>query len=254
MAGFRSPSLLRPFSTARLSSRSSSLALHPHRYYAHQSYGGGQGDPKGENPQSQGSNPSAEKEHPGPPPPDVGKGTGGGPTKAHEGGHNTQQNASSSGSSEKSGASQSDGGPQPKILSEDQPTEESDDVKAHNQDMAKRHDRANAEVNDEGQTVQKGFWKVPRPPSTPSGARFFSTNIAPGIRRCRSRSIVDPGPFFAISNSEPLSITKMSNDHWHIFGGRKELIVTLSGESHALYFTIGKESRIPCLKITHFVR
>ncbi|KAL8938696.1 MAG: hypothetical protein Q9216_003756 [Gyalolechia sp. 2 TL-2023] len=161
MAGFRSPSFLRPLATARFSSCPSSLAFHQHRYYASQSYGGGQGDPKGEKPQDQGSNPSAEMEHPGPPPPDVGKGTGGGPTKAHDGGHNTQQNASSSGSSSsgKSGASQPNNGPQPKILSENQPTEESDDVKAHNQDMAKRHDRANAEVNDEGQTVEKSFWK-----------------------------------------------------------------------------------------------
>ncbi|KAL8935685.1 MAG: hypothetical protein Q9211_004569 [Gyalolechia sp. 1 TL-2023] len=173
MAGFRSPPFLRPFGTARFSSRPSSHAFHQYRYYAAQSYGSGQGDPKGENPQDQGSNPSADKEHPGPPPPDVGKGTGGGPTKAHEGGHNTQQNASSGASSAKSGASQSNGGPQPKIFSGDQPTEESDEVKAHNQDMAKRHDRANAEVNDDRQTVGKDFWKVAQPPSTSFGCNIL---------------------------------------------------------------------------------
>ncbi|KAI4265939.1 MAG: hypothetical protein L6R35_007011, partial [Caloplaca aegaea] len=133
------------------------------------SYGGGQGDPKGETPQEQGSNPSAETEHPGPPPPDVGKGTGGGPTKAGEGGHNTQQNSSSEGSSSgQSGANQSSGGPQPKIHSESIPTEESDDVKAHNEDMGKRHDRANTKVDVKEQTVEKGFWKVPWPYHRPS--------------------------------------------------------------------------------------
>ena len=102
-------------------------------------------------------------EHPGPPPPDVGKGTGGGPTKGHEGGNNTEQSPSS-GSSGQSGASQSSGGPQPKIHSEKVPAEESDDVKAHNEDMAKRHDRANAEVDNKGHTVEKGFWKVLQAP------------------------------------------------------------------------------------------
>lgn len=166
MAGFRTSSFLRSFATSRASVRPASFALRQPRFYASQSYGSGQGDPKGENPQEQGSNPSAEKEHPGPPPPDVGKNTGGGPTKAGSEGHNTQENSSSSGSSSsssgsgQSGASQSSGGPQPKIHSENIPAEESDDVKAHNEDMGKRHDRANAEVDDKGQTVGKGFWKV----------------------------------------------------------------------------------------------
>ncbi|KAL8718061.1 MAG: hypothetical protein Q9225_004769 [Loekoesia sp. 1 TL-2023] len=173
MVGLRSPFFLRPFVIARLSFRPSSLAFQQHRYYAGQSYGSGQGDPKGENPQDQGPNPSAEKEHPGPPPPDVGKGTGGGPTKVHEGGHNTQQNASSGGSGQ-SGASQSSGGPQPKIHSENQPAEESDDVKAHNEDMGKRHDRANAEVDNKGQTVEKGFWKIV---TSNSNMRFSLSSI-----------------------------------------------------------------------------
>ncbi|KAL8768650.1 MAG: hypothetical protein Q9209_005209 [Squamulea sp. 1 TL-2023] len=159
MAGFKIASFFRPFTTSRPSfTRSTTRTFQQHRAYAGQSYGGGQGDPKGETPQEQGANPSAEQEHPGPPPPDVGKGTGGGPTKAGSDGHNTQDGPSK-GSSGKSGASQSSGAPQPKILSENPPAEESDDVKAHNEDMGKRHDRANAEVDEKGETVEKGFWK-----------------------------------------------------------------------------------------------
>lgn len=43
---------------------------------ATQDYGSGDGNPAGENPQAQGKNPSEHLEHPGPPPPDVGKGSG----------------------------------------------------------------------------------------------------------------------------------------------------------------------------------
>ena len=57
-------------------------------------YGSGAGDPKGENPQDQGVNPSADKEHPGPPPPSAGQGSGGGPTKGTEKGHNTTKQGS----------------------------------------------------------------------------------------------------------------------------------------------------------------
>lgn len=112
--------------------------------YAHESYGGGEGNPKGESPQQQGSNPSAEKEHPGPPPPTEGQGTGGGPTKATESGHNTEENSSSgsSSSSSRSGSKENAvDGAQPKILSENGPIEESEDVKQHNAEYAKRHDR-----------------------------------------------------------------------------------------------------------------
>ncbi|KAG9562803.1 hypothetical protein KCU79_g6138, partial [Aureobasidium melanogenum] len=58
------------------------------RRFASQDYGSGSGDPKGEKPQEQGANPSADKEHPGPPPPKVGQGSGGA-TKADSSGHNT---------------------------------------------------------------------------------------------------------------------------------------------------------------------
>lgn len=130
------------------------------RRYAHEggSYGGGEGDPKGENPQEQGSNPSAELEHPGPPPPSVGQGTGGGPTKAGESGHNDQENASSGGGDRSSSEQKNVSGSQPKILGENDP-EYSEDVKAHNEDMKKRHDRPKEGVeHDAKDNVDKGFW------------------------------------------------------------------------------------------------
>ncbi|KAL8665093.1 MAG: hypothetical protein Q9202_002493 [Teloschistes flavicans] len=174
MSGLRTSYIFRPFPATRFIPRSQCVVFQQQRSYAGQGYGGGQGDPKGETPQQQGSNPSADKEHPGPPPPDVGKGTGGGPTKAHEGGHNTQQNASSGGSSKQSGANQSSSGPQPKIHSENIPAEENDDVKAHNEAMARRHDRANAEVDSKGETVEKGFWKII---TTVSKMRFSLSSV-----------------------------------------------------------------------------
>ena len=128
------------------------------RLYAGSSYGGGEGDPKGENPQDQGANPSADLEHPGPPPPSVGEGTGGGPTKKGAEGHNTPQNGGGSGQ----GSSGGQDGPQPKIHKHDAPKEHthSDEVKAHNEDMEKRYDRANEKSPDkeENDKVGKGYW------------------------------------------------------------------------------------------------
>lgn len=136
--------------------------LHQHRRYAHQSYGGGEGDPKGEKPQDQGSNPSADKEHPGPPPPTEGQGSGGGPTKANESGHNTNDNASSQGGGSQGGGSKgaaSSSGAQPKILNASVPAEPSDEVKQHNKEMANRHDRAGIQVGNQGdEKVGKGYW------------------------------------------------------------------------------------------------
>ncbi|MCJ1253283.1 hypothetical protein MMC24_001094 [Lignoscripta atroalba] len=134
------------------------------RLYAQQSYGGGEGDPKGEDPQNQGSNPSAELEHPGPPPPSVGQGTGGGPTKAGEKGHNTLQNDSSSGSSSESGSGSSKGskasnGAQPKLYSAAPPAEPSEDVKKHNKEFDNRHGREQKNQDEDGKDdVGKGFW------------------------------------------------------------------------------------------------
>lgn len=127
------------------------FTITPQRRLAHESYGGGEGDPKGEAPQDQGSNPSAEKEHPGPPPPTEGRGSGGGPTKA------TNGNASNSDNGRQAGHTKS--GAQPKILNEGLPTELSDEVKQHNEEMTHRHDRAGAQVGDsKDDKVDKGFW------------------------------------------------------------------------------------------------
>ncbi|KAI1104898.1 hypothetical protein F4804DRAFT_305798 [Jackrogersella minutella] len=72
------------------------------RYYAKQGYGDGEGDPVGGDPQSQPASSSAQhnSEHPGPSPPDVGKGTGGGPTKA--GLNESMKNAAAKESGQKS--------------------------------------------------------------------------------------------------------------------------------------------------------
>lgn len=50
---------------------------------ATQDYGSGDGDPAAENPQAQGSSQSEHLEHPGPPAPDVGKGSGMFPPPSH---------------------------------------------------------------------------------------------------------------------------------------------------------------------------
>ncbi len=167
MAPLRLTSVFRPITSIPSPSRSllSPAFTQQHRLYAGSSYGGGEGDPKGENPSDQGSNPSADLEHPGPPPPSVGQGTGGGPTKKGAEGHNTQENSSSGGQASTSGSGGASGGeadkPQPKILSSDAPEEHthSDEVRAHNEDMAKRHDRPNEKSEGEDDAVDKGFWK-----------------------------------------------------------------------------------------------
>ena len=146
-------------STSRIAT-SSGFNQQP-RPYASSSYGGPEGDPKADDPQSQGSNPSAELEHPGPPPPAAGQGTGGGPTKADKDGHNTQQNDSSGGGGSNGGSSVSgaSSGAKPKIHSTSSPPEPNEDVKRHNEEHSKRHDRsATRPEDDSSQKVDKGFW------------------------------------------------------------------------------------------------
>ena len=155
--------VLRSFNPIRSSTRTAGPSSYASqiRLYAGSSYGGGEGDPKGERPQEQGSNPSADLEHPGPPPPDVGKGTGGGPTKKGGDGHNTQQNKSSVSQGASGGSGGESSGPRPKIHSEHAPAEEhhSEEVRKHNEDMGKRHDRPEEKSSDEEDKVDKGFWK-----------------------------------------------------------------------------------------------
>lgn len=156
---------LRPF--LRTAPRSS-IPISSRRFKG--DYGSGEGDPKGENPQSQGPNPSADKEHPGPPSPSAGQGTGGGPTKGTSEGHNNKESPSSStsggtstsgGSSGGSSKSKKSQGAQPKILSENPPPEDAEDVKKHNEDLASRAERADSKVSNEdteNDKVSKGFW------------------------------------------------------------------------------------------------
>lgn len=165
MPRLRLTPIFRPITTISSSPRSlpSPAYAQQHRLYAGSSYGGGEGDPKGENPSDQGANPSADLEHPGPPPPSVGQGTGGGPTKKGAEGHNTQQNSGGQASTDGSGgASGAKGdGPQPKIYKHDAPEEQthSDEVRKHNEDVAKRHDRPNEQSAHEDDKVDKTFWK-----------------------------------------------------------------------------------------------
>ncbi|CAD6570648.1 MAG: hypothetical protein ASARMPREDX12_003788 [Alectoria sarmentosa] len=170
MARLRLTPFFRPITTIRESPRFllSPAYAQQQRLYAGSSYGGGEGDPKGSNPSDQGSNPSADLEHPGPPPPSVGQGTGGGPTKSGAEGHNTQQNDSSKSSDQAStsggsggGASRVEGdGPQPKIHKPSALGEHthSDEVRAHNEEMEKRHDRPNERSVDETDKVDKKYW------------------------------------------------------------------------------------------------
>jgi len=128
---------------ARILTGSAVLNRSVPRFYAQQSYGGGEGDPKGEKPQDQGPNPSSHLEHPGPEPPTVG---------------GKSEQSKSSSSSQDSGSKT--GGAQPKIHSKAPPTEENDDVKKHNEDMSKRYDKAQEQSPQrEDDKVGKGFWK-----------------------------------------------------------------------------------------------
>lgn len=87
------------------------------RSLADQGYGDGKGSPQGEEPSKQ---PGASKaqhasEHPGPSPPDVGKGTGGGPTK---GALNESMNKAAASQQDPSDASAASGGSRSKEAKE----------------------------------------------------------------------------------------------------------------------------------------
>ncbi|QDS75527.1 hypothetical protein FKW77_005266 [Venturia effusa] len=156
--------------------RIATSTLQPSIRWATSDYGSGKGDPKGEKPQDQGANPSANKEHPGAPPPKEGQGSGGSPTKGTSDGHNT-------GSAKQSGQKRqfstlrqfrkysteremmatdrpkSTEGLKPKILDEQAPKshEQDSDVKKHNRDMDGRSDRAHEQI-DGKEEVDSKFW------------------------------------------------------------------------------------------------
>ncbi|KAK8030554.1 hypothetical protein PG990_000288 [Apiospora arundinis] len=154
-----------------------------------QGYGDGSEDPQG---QPGASKVQENAEHPGPAPPDVGKGTGGGPTKANkksggggkspadasaQSGGSRSKEAEETGSSPTGGAvggqaakkggealkgPQGEGTPQPKIMNQSMPgaksglsEEQKREVEQHNSDFDKRHDRAASAADDK---VNKKFW------------------------------------------------------------------------------------------------
>ncbi|KAJ4305442.1 hypothetical protein N0V90_000973 [Kalmusia sp. IMI 367209] len=135
---------------------------------ATQDYGSGDGNPAGEKPQQQGKNERGDLEHPGPPPPKVAQG--------HKSSSDSTSQSSSSGSgsgeaSKKSsegkggsgsGSGKSVKGAQPKILSDNPPAADSEDVKQHNREMDQRAEKAHEQVSNEdakNDKVPKGFWK-----------------------------------------------------------------------------------------------
>jgi len=154
---------------AALSSRS--LSTTPSRLA--QGYGNGDGDPRRENPQAQGSS-NHEKhspEHPGPEPLSPGKGTGAGPTKAGtkapeeasaQSGGSRSKDAKETGSSPTGGSvggGKGKDGASPKIHDHSTPgahdSEKQAEVNKHNREFEQRYDRAPEAEDDK---VDKRFW------------------------------------------------------------------------------------------------
>lgn len=143
-----------------------------------QGYGDGEGDPKGENPQHQGSSNGTKHnaEHPGPEPLTERQGTGAGPTKGGSGKSPEASSAQSGGSrskeAEESGSSptgcsvgQSGGKDNkrgsPKIQSRSQPgggnsENKQAEVEKHNREFEQGHDRAPKAAEDK---VDKKIWE-----------------------------------------------------------------------------------------------
>ncbi|KAM0721207.1 hypothetical protein Q7P37_003494 [Cladosporium fusiforme] len=129
------------------------------RAQATSDYGSGKGDPKGENPQAQGANPSADKEHPGPPPPKEGQNSGSTPTKGGQ-----QSSNSGNQSKQSKGTQNTVDGAEPKILNANPPSGENvpKDVREHNEQMEQRAEKASNKVSNEEaekDKVSKDFWK-----------------------------------------------------------------------------------------------
>ncbi|KAI7205571.1 hypothetical protein KC316_g660 [Hortaea werneckii] len=129
------------------------------RRAAHQDYGSGEGNPAGENPQSQGKNPSEKVEHPGPEPPTAGKKPG-----EKQPGSQQQQQQQQEPPSQGSSSNKSTQGARPKILSDSppqQPGKMPGEVEIHNKEMDQRAEKANEKVRAEDlerDKVPKGFW------------------------------------------------------------------------------------------------
>ena len=100
-------------------------------------YGSGAGSPVGENPQEQPKNPMEHMEHPGPPPPSVGKNN----VSSEQGSSGKQESGQQESSPDKKESSKGTQGAQPKIFSEKPPSdsEASEEVKQHNREMVCMH-------------------------------------------------------------------------------------------------------------------
>ncbi|KAI9737027.1 MAG: hypothetical protein M1834_000616 [Cirrosporium novae-zelandiae] len=117
-------------------------ALTSRRLYGSQDYGSGEGDPRGSDPKAQGPNPSEHLEHPGPPAPSI-------PST------NEQSSPNKGGTGNRSKSTNA----QPKILNEQEPVEESEDVRKHNEEVERRSS-GKAQNVEPGlrEKVGKGFW------------------------------------------------------------------------------------------------
>ncbi|KAI6854954.1 hypothetical protein KC323_g8576 [Hortaea werneckii] len=152
--------LMREFVPALCSiARSNPAIAITSRRAAHQDYGSGEGNPAGENPQSQGKNPFEKVEHPGPEPPTAGKKPG-----EKQPGSQQQQQQQQEPPSQGSSSNKSTQGARPKILSDSppqQPGKMPGEVEIHNKEFDQRAEKANEKVRAEDlerDKVPKGFW------------------------------------------------------------------------------------------------
>ncbi|OJD39799.1 conserved serine-rich protein [Diplodia corticola] len=159
MAFLRPVSSLRSAATLRPTVASSRPMLaFATRSYAHSGYGDGKGDPAGENPQKQPPAKSRDIEHPGPPPPDVGKGTD---ASAATTGSKGTSSGGGGGGEKKSQNSHAVKGAEPKILNENPPSEQDPEVQQHNKEMEQRAERAETKISNEDAEKDKvpaSFW------------------------------------------------------------------------------------------------
>lgn len=189
-------SFLRPLSMLRSAAARpavlSARKAHGQVRFATSDYGSGKGNPAGEKPQQQGENPSENVEHPGPPPPKVAQGqSSSSPNKDSNVGQNDKTKPTSSSPVPPTGkrefstsayqlkeskepaveqAKQNQPsksevkGAKPKILNANPPSgsEQSQEVKEHNEDMKRRAEQAHEQVSNEDAEKDKvpaSFWK-----------------------------------------------------------------------------------------------
>lgn len=147
-SSLRAAATLRPAALRAAPRATRTLSSTPRRL-AQQDYGSTDSSPKAAKEQPS-SSATREKEHPGAAAPDVGQ--------------KGSSSASSSSSTSSSGGSKDSHavkGARPKILDENPPAEESEDVKQHNREMDNRAERADTRISNEDAEKDKvppGFW------------------------------------------------------------------------------------------------